>query len=375
MATMSATVTGWAVRAQKAWFPSSGVSSVSSTPSGVNAVASCPTTSSTSTTSSNNKYTVMIAVTMPSGDSIGSITGVSISFRVSDSNSTAGYLYGSLRTVSQSNGSTSSDTISTYRANAVGDEASVYGIGTSASSQTMSFSGSFTQGQTYYLFLYTKNTTDIYNFYAGSSYYSCTVTYSTKTYAIQYNANGGTGAPATHYKTYGVATTISSTKPTKANASAGSYTVTFNANGGSCSTASLNAARTTKYTFSKWNTNSSGTGTSYSSGASYTTNAALYLYAIYTSSTSTSAITLPTPTRDGYTFMGWATRSTATSGTTGSYTPTGAVTLYAIWAAKGLIYIDNGSSMDAYQVYIDNGTSWDLYAPHIDNGSSWDLCS
>lgn len=73
--------------------------------------------------------------------------------------------------------------------------------------------------------------------------------------------------------------------------------------------------------------------------------------------------------------MGWATSSTATSGITGSYTPTGAVTLYAIWAAKGLIYIDNGSSMDAYQVYIDNGTSWELYAPHIDNGSSWDLCS
>lgn len=30
--------------------------------------------------------------------------------------------------------------------------------------------------------------------------------------------------------------------------------------------------------------------------------------------------------------MGWATSSTATSGTTGTYTPTGNVTLYAIWA-------------------------------------------
>lgn len=39
----------------------------------------------------------------------------------------------------------------------------------------------------------------------------------------------------------------------------------------------------------------------------------------------------------------------------------------------GCIYIDNGTSFDAYQVYIDNGTSWDLCIPYIDNGSSWDI--
>ena len=42
-------------------------------------------------------------------------------------------------------------------------------------------------------------------------------------------------------------------------------------------------------------------------------------------------MTLPTPTRDGYSFKGWATSAAATSGTTGSYTPSGDVTLYAIW--------------------------------------------
>lgn len=42
---------------------------------------------------------------------------------------------------------------------------------------------------------------------------------------------------------------------------------------------------------------------------------------------------------------------------------------------QGCVYIDNGSSWDAYQVYIDNGSSWDLYMPYIDNGSSWDLYS
>jgi hypothetical protein len=40
----------------------------------------------------------------------------------------------------------------------------------------------------------------------------------------------------------------------------------------------------------------------------------------------------------------------------------------------GCIYIDNGTSFDAYECYIDNGSGWDLYIPYIDNGSSWDIC-
>ena len=374
MAGMSATVQGWACRASKAWFPSSGWASLDSNPEGVTPSASSPTTTETGTTSSGNKYTIMIAVTTPSSSSIGSISSLTVSFMPFDRTSTKGTLYGSLRTVSQS-GSTASDTLSTYRASAIGSEASIYGLGTSASWQSMTFSGSFSQGTTYYLFLYTKSTNDIYGCNYGSGNFSASVEYSVKTYSVTYNANGGSGAPSVQTKTYNVSLTLSSTKPTKANASAGSYTVTFNANGGSCSTSSLSAARTTKYTFSKWNTNSSGTGTSYASGATYSTNAALSLYAIYSSTTTTAAITLPTPTRDGYDFMGWATSSTATSGTTGSYTPSGNVTLYAIWGAKGLIYIDNGSAIEAYQVYIDNGSSWDLYAPYVDSGSTWNLCS
>ena len=39
----------------------------------------------------------------------------------------------------------------------------------------------------------------------------------------------------------------------------------------------------------------------------------------------------------------------------------------------GVVYIDNGSSWDAYQCYIDNGSSWDLYIPYIDDGSSWSV--
>jgi len=363
MPSTSATVAGWRARAEKTWYPTSGSWVADGSSTGINASISDP--------SGNNKYGIIIKVTTPNDTKIGSISNLSVSFEVYSRGTTTGALYGSLRTTYTDSGT--SDTYSTFRTNAIGSEASKTGISTSStspSSVTMSFSGTFSKNTSYYLFLYTKSTSHIFginNAWNGSA----SVTYTTKTYAVSYNANGGTGAPSTQYKTHGTALTLSSTKPTKASTSAGNYTVTLNANGGTCSSASLTAKRTTSYTFSTWNTNSSGTGTSYASGASYTTNAALSLYAIYSSGTSTASVTLPTPTRDGYDFMGWATSASATSGTTGSYKPSGNVTLYAIWGAKGLVYIGN----EAYQIYIGNGSSWDLYAPYVGNGTDWDLCS
>lgn len=165
-------------------------------------------------------------------------------------------------------------------------------------------------------------------------YYTQNFSIDAATYKVTYNANGGSGAPSAQTKTHGKALTLSSTKPTKASTTANGYKVTFNANGGSCSTSSLTSTLTTKYTFSKWNTKSGGTGTSYSAGGSYTANAAATLYAIYSSSVTKGSITLPTATRTGYTLKGWSTSSTATSGSTGSYTPSAAVTLYAVWGAN-----------------------------------------
>lgn len=152
------------------------------------------------------------------------------------------------------------------------------------------------------------------------------------TYTVSYNANGGTGAPSSQTKTYGKTLTLSSTKPTKANTtpSPASYTVTYKINyTGGTDPAAATAARTTKYTFSKWKATD---GTLYNSGGSYTKNEDTTMTAQWSSSTTTAAVTLPTRARTGYTFKGWATSSTATSGVTGSYTPTGDVTLYAVWA-------------------------------------------
>lgn len=196
-----------------------------------------------------------------------------------------------------------------------------------------------------------------------------------KTYEVIYNANGGSGAPSIQYKTHGETFYISSTKPTKAPISAGSYTVTLNTNGGICAFELLTAKRVTSYSFSEWNTNSSGTGTSYKAGASYEINDMLSLYAIYDSNTSTDVVSLPTPTRDGYEFLGWATSTMATSGTTGSYTPKGNVTLYAIWKSVGFVYIYDGVEFGPYQVLIYDGSGWNQYMPYIYTYSGWELYS
>ena len=69
-------------------------------------------------------------------------------------------------------------------------------------------------------------------------------------YPVTYDANGGTGAPDTQEKKVDVDIVLSSTEPTRDD-----------------------------YRFTGWNTATDGSGDSYAPGATYTTNAALNLYA------------------------------------------------------------------------------------------------
>ena len=151
------------------------------------------------------------------------------------------------------------------------------------------------------------------------------------TYTVSYDGNGGIGEPSEQTKTEGEALTLTASSPTPPPTLEESYTVTLNANGGSVIPDSLSAVKTTSYSFSSWNTAADGSGTSYTAGASYTADEDATLYAQWTASTQTESVELPTPTWANHSFLGWAASATAASGVTGSYTPTGSVTLYAIW--------------------------------------------
>lgn len=55
------------------------------------------------------------------------------------------------------------------------------------------------------------------------------------------------------------------------------------------------------------------------------------MYATWTESVINGTIELPVAAKSGYTFIGWGTRASSSSGVTGEYTPSSNVTLYAIW--------------------------------------------
>lgn len=160
------------------------------------------------------------------------------------------------------------------------------------------------------------------------------------TYTIKYNANGGTGAPSNQTKTYGVALTLSSTKPTRASVDSGDGVLT-------------------KYTFKGWATSANSSTVAYAAGAKYTANASVTLYAVWSTATTITeydvtyntnggsnvssqvkkkgtALTLRTtiPTKTGYTFSGWGLSEDDTTvdyAAGASYTKDADIILYAIW--------------------------------------------
>ena len=207
------------------------------------------------------------------------------------------------------------------------------------------------------------------NYSAGSSYtpganITLYAKWTADTYTVSYNANSATSGsvPSDQTKTYGV-------------------NLTLRTNSGSL-------ART-GYTFAGWNTAANGSGTSYSAGGTYSTNAADVLYAEWAAdsytltydansgnvcSPSTKSITyastygsLCTPTRTGYTFSSWNTQadgngSTIASGTTVSVTAD--QTIYAIWAANSysVIFDNDGGSGSMSNQSVDYGVAENLTA-------------
>lgn len=159
------------------------------------------------------------------------------------------------------------------------------------------------------------------------------------TYTVQYNANGGSGAPSNQTKTYGKSLTLSSVIPKR--------------------TSVEDNGTLTEYTFKGWATSASSTSVAYQAGASYTANAAITLYAVWSKTISinlydvsyntnggsdvisqiktkgeTLKLRSTIPVKNGYTFAGWglsADSTTASYSAGGDYTSDGDVVLYAIW--------------------------------------------
>lgn len=89
--------------------------------------------------------------------------------------------------------------------------------------------------------------------YGGTKSNSMTDTMSAlASYAVKFNANGGSGAPSSQTKWYGETLTLSSTKPTREG-----------------------------YAFQGWATSSTAASAAYSAGGSYTANSAATLYAVW----------------------------------------------------------------------------------------------
>ena len=166
---------------------------------------------------------------------------------------------------------------------------------------------------------------------------------------LTYDANGGISAPASSLNNAGATITLSATQPTRSG-----------------------------FTFGGWNTASNGSGTNYSSSASYVmpgTNTTLYAKwtaatasiayngnsstggtaPSTTTGTASSATTTSTNSgslvRTGYTFAGWntAANGTGTDYATGAainYPASGTTTLYAKWTAVSytVAYNTNGGS-------------------------------
>lgn len=156
--------------------------------------------------------------------------------------------------------------------------------------------------------------------------FGCTLPAVTWLWTVSYNTNGGSGAPLSQTKTYGSTLKLSSTKPTKtghtfqgwatsksgsvAYSAGGNYTnnsavtlyavwkantwtVSYNANGGSGAPSNqtktygqnltLSSTRPTRnlYNFKGWGTSADSTSVAYAPGATYTSNSAITLYAIW----------------------------------------------------------------------------------------------
>ena len=191
----------------------------------------------------------------------------------------------------------------------------------------------------------------------------------TTTYAVDYNANGGSGTVPSDTKYYGTALTLP--------------------NGGFTKTG---------YHMTSWRLNSAS-GMGYALGGSYTTNANATFYAAWTLNTyevkfnanggsgtmndqqftygTAQNLTTNAFTRNGYRFVGWATSADGsvvyTDGEEVNNLTTvdaATVNLYAVWVKSG-IHVKDGTWKDG-QVFVHADGEWKTGIVYAKNNGVWE---
>ncbi|MBQ7581050.1 MAG: InlB B-repeat-containing protein [Clostridia bacterium] len=140
-------------------------------------------------------------------------------------------------------------------------------------------------------------------------------------YTVTYNANGGSVSPKSKSVQPGESVTLPT--PTK------NYTISYKTFFGDGEPDNQSVSVGCK----GWSTSSSATSASYSCGSSYKPSSSTTLYAVWNSSASAKLSTV-TPTRKGYKFLGWSTKSTGSDvsySAGASVSLTGDLKLYAVW--------------------------------------------
>lgn len=168
----------------------------------------------------------------------------------------------------------------------------------------------------------------------------------TDSFTLSYDANGGSGAPAS---ISGSTITVGSAPSYPA-----TFTLSYDANGGSVSPTSTYCNRS----FLGWNTTPSGDGTTYQPGDSITLSQDTTLYAKWGDAT---VGTLPTPTRQDCQFDKWTTSLNGNIEVVDSTSISSNTTIYAKWR-YGIFLNSNGGLI--VQGGTNSGTSFTIYKEH-----------
>ena len=176
--------------------------------------------------------------------------------------------------------------------------------------------------------------------------------YPPTTFTLSYDANGGSGAPASVSGSTVTISSAPSVSPT--------YTLSYDANGGAVSPSSTSRNRL----FLGWNTDPSGNGTTYQPGDSITLSQDTTLYAKWGDATIGP---LPTPTRSNCQFAIWTTTLNGTTSVSASDILNSNRTIYAKWrygiflnSNSGTIVQGGTNSSTSFIVYKEHGATFNF---------------